>query len=193
MQRSHRILSCCMAVMLLAVGACASGPKIRSFEQEGADLSRYRTFGFYEPPAGDAQKSAVAQFIKAAINREMQNRGYQHIGDEPDLLVNFHLQTEDKETVSTSPASYFGWRGGYHWAANPVRDDAITSYTKGTLNVDIIDRSRNELVWESVAIGIIKEESLENPEPAINAVMAQMFERYPLPTRAAQPSTGPAK
>lgn len=192
MKLSRRKLLCSVAVVLLTAGACASGPEIRSFEHEGVDLSKYRTYGFYETPGGDATGNAVPQFIKAAISREMQNRGYQHAGDGPDLLVNFHLQTEDKETVSTSPASYFGWRGGYHWAANPVRDEAITSYTKGTLNVDIIDRSRSELVWEGVAIGIIKDESLENPEPAINAVMARIFERYPLPARAATISTQPA-
>jgi len=185
MKPSHCSRLCSMAVAILTLGACASGPTIRSFEHDGVDLSRYQTYGFYEHPSGDAGANAVPHFIKAAISREMQNRGYQHRGDGPDLLVNFHLQTEDKETVSTSPASYFGWRGGYHWAANPVRDDAISSYTQGTLNIDIIDRSRNELVWEGVAIGIIKDESLENPEPAINAVMAQIFERYPLPARAA--------
>ena len=56
----------------------------------------------------------------------------------------FHLQTEDKLTLSTSPASYFGWRGGYHWAANPVRDDEINNYTEGTLSVDLVDRARKE-------------------------------------------------
>jgi hypothetical protein len=42
--------------------------------------------------------------------------------DSPELLVNFHLQTKDKLSVSSSPASYYGWRGGYHWAASPYRD-----------------------------------------------------------------------
>lgn len=175
---------CLAAVALLVLGACGSGPTIRSFDHPEADLSGYRTYGFHESAATEPEADFVPKFIRAAIGREMQGRGYVP-GDMPDLLVNFHLQKDDKETVSTSPASYFGWRGGYHWAANPVRDDAITSYTQGTLSVDVIDRSRNELVWEGVAIGIIRDAALKNPEPAINAVIAQIFQRYPLPARAA--------
>lgn len=184
MKASHRHLLCTVALALLALSACSSGPSIRSFEHAQVDLSQYRTYGFHESTAAVAQATRVPEFIRAAIGREMQSRGYRH-GDVPDLLINFHLQTEEKDTVSTSPASYFGWRGGYHWAANPVRDDEISSYTAGTLNVDVIDRSRNELVWEGVAIGRIKDEALENPEPAINAVIAQIFQRYPLPANAA--------
>lgn len=182
MKASHRHALCTVALALLALGACQSGPSIRSFEHEQVDLSRYRTYGFHESTGSEAQAKRVPEFIKSAIGREMQSRGYQH-SDAPDLLVNFHLQTEEKDTVSTSPASYFGWRGGYHWAANPVRDNEITSYTAGTLNVDIIDHSRNELVWEGVAIGRIKDEALQDPEPAIDAVIAQIFQRYPLPAK----------
>lgn len=174
----HRHPLCAAALVLLALGACATGPAIRSFAH--ADLSSYRTYGFHEAAAAAARTDRAPEFIRAAIDREMQSRGCRPVSNEPDLLVNFHLQTEDKDTVSTSPAAYFGWRGGYHWAANPVRDDEITQYTAGTLNIDVIDRSRNELAWEAVAIGIVKEESLKNPEPAIDAVIAQIFQRYPV-------------
>jgi hypothetical protein len=180
MKSLYRRSLCVAAFAALVLGACETGPSIRSFEHQEFDLSSYRTYGFHESAAAAARGDRVPEFIRAAIDREMRSRGYQPAGDAPDLLVNFHLQTEDKDTVSTSPASYFGWRGGYHWAANPVRDDAISTYTAGTLNIDVIDRSRNELVWEGVAVGVVKEESLKNPEPAIDAVVAQIFQRYPL-------------
>lgn len=181
-QRRWRSL-CLVAVIALASGACGSGPSIRSFEHGTQDLSQYRTFAFHESAAAD--QDIVPKFIRAAIGREMQRRGYRQGGDAPDLLVNFHLQTEEKDTVSTSPAAYFGWREGYHWAADPVRDQEITTYTAGTLNVDIVIRARNELAWEGVAIGRIRKEALKNPKPAIDAVIAQIFERYPLPEQRA--------
>ena len=178
---------CVAAWPLFALNACGTGPSIRSFEHAEFDLSGYRSYGFHESVLA-ARTELVPKFISAAIDREMQRRGYQPTDGAPDLLVNFHLQTEEKDTVSTSPASYFGWRGGYHWAADPVRDQEITTYTAGTLNVDVIDRSRNELVWEGVAIGRIRDEARANPEPAINLVIAQIFQRYPL---SVQPATVP--
>jgi hypothetical protein len=187
MKPFHWRALCATVVALLAMGACGTGPSIRSFEHAEFDLSKYRTYGFHESATAAARANRVPEFIRAAIGREMQSRGYKNSGDAPDLLVNFHLQTEEKDTVSTSPASYFGWRGGYHWAANPVRDDDITTYTAGTLSIDVIDRARNELAWEGVAIGKIRDEALKNPEPAINAVIAQIFQRYPLPAQQTTP------
>lgn len=183
MKLFHLRLLCAIAFASLALGACETGPSIRSFEHAEFDLSSYRTYGFHESAAA-ARADRVPDFIRAAIGREMQHRGYQP-SDLPDLLVNFHLQTEEKDTVSTSPASYFGWRGGYHWAADPVRDHAIATYTNGTLNVDVIDRARNELVWEGVAIGVIRDEALANPEPAVDVVIGKIFQRYPVHSRTA--------
>jgi hypothetical protein len=183
MKASHSSLTWPAMLAMLVLGGCESGPSIRSFPSPHADLSAYRSYNFSENADTDASSSDVAKYLRVALEREMQSRGYRR-SDSPDLLVNFHLQTEDKLTVSTSPASYYGWRGGYHWAANPVRDDEITSYTEGTLNVDLIDRARNELVWEGVAIGRIKDQALENPEPAVAAVIAQIFQQYPVPAVA---------
>lgn len=179
--RWHWLLAA--APVLLALSACETGPKIKSFEHREFELSSYRTFGFHESVAARADRPS--QLIKAALDREMRGRGYRSVQDMPDLLLNFNLQTEEKDTVSTSPASYFGWRGGYHWAADPVRDHEITSYTAGTLSVDVVDRARNELVWEGVAIGVIRDQALENPEPAIDAVIGKMLQRYPLPASTA--------
>lgn len=187
MKRSHGRRSCGAVLVLLVLSACSSGPSIRVSEHGKIDPSRHQTYGFHEAVLAQAQGDSVPALIKAAIDREMRSRGYRQ-AEVPDLLVNFHLQTQEKDSVSTSPASYFGWREGYHWAADPVRDQEIVTYTAGTLNVDIVDRARHELLWEAVAVGHIKKAALANPEPAIDAVIAQMFQRYPLSVqRAATP------
>jgi len=32
-------------------------------------------------------------------------------------------------SVSTSPATYYGWRRGYRWAASPYQDTEVRSYS----------------------------------------------------------------
>ena len=164
-------------IATISLCGCSSGPTIRSHVDPNADLSKFRTFGFYDPSAAGQYTTLLARHFQDAISREMTARGYSRV-DAPDLLINIHLQARDKVQVTQTPATYYGWRRGYRWAGVPYETD-VRSYTEGTLNIDVVDRARNELVWEGVVVGRIKEKSLQNPEPAVNAVVTQIFEHYP--------------
>lgn len=173
----------CVVVLILA--GCATGPTIRSHVDPTADLSRYRTFGFFS--RGQAYESFVSRYIQAAVVDEMLARGYVR-SDTPDLLINFHVQTQDKVQVTQTPTAYYGWRRGYGWAAPySSYETDVRQYKEGTLNIDIVDRTRNQLVWEGVAVGRIQSKSMEDPQPAIKTVVAQVFQKYP--GRAAPGST----
>jgi hypothetical protein len=49
----------------------------------------------------------------------------------------------------------------------------------GTLNIDIVDAEKKQLVWEGVAEGRVNEEELQNPKVAINAVVTELMRQYP--------------
>jgi hypothetical protein len=159
------------------VGCMTSGPTIRSDVDARADFSGYRTFGFYPVTAPAGYSSFVARYLEEAIAREMTARGYTR-GDAADLMINFHIQARDAIQVTRTPATYYGWRAAYRWGAVPYETN-VRQYTEGTLNIDLVDRARTQLVWAGVAVGRVKQQSLDNPQPAIDAVVAQIFERYP--------------
>jgi hypothetical protein len=52
-------------------------------------------------------------------------------------------------------------------------------YKVGTANIDIVDAGRNQLIWEGVVEGRLTREVMENPQPAIESVVAELFSRYP--------------
>lgn len=167
-----------LAAALLA--SCASKPTIRSNLDPAADFSRYRTFGYFDEATGrgSAYDSFALRYIKSAIDREMQLRGFQK-ETQPQLLVNIHVQTQDKVKVTESPSTgYYGYRYGmYGWGAGV--HTTVDNYTEGTLNVDVVDRQTSKLVWEGIAIGKISDKARENPQPAIDEVVRQVFERFP--------------
>lgn len=174
-------------VLVLGVSACSTGPTIRSHTDPSANLANFKTFNFYSQSSGQANyASFVSRHIQQAVTDEMTARGYT-LSDKPDLLVNFHLQTADKLQVQSSPAAggYYGWRGGYGWGV-PYQTD-VSSYTEGTLNIDVVDHARNQLLWEGVAIGRIREKAKDDPSPRVKAVVAQIFAEYP--ARAAPAGT----
>ena len=49
--------------------------------------------------------------------------------------------------------------------------------------IDLIDRSRNEVVWSGTAVGELTRKVLDNPEPAIDRSVADIFARYPIRAR----------
>lgn len=167
------------AAALLA--ACASKPTIRSNVDPAADFSSYRTFAFFDEATGRAPDydSFAARYVKVAIDRELQSRGIQK-SSEPQLLVNLHIQTKDKVKVTETPSSYgyYGYRSGlYGWGTGVSTH--VDNYTEGTLNVDVVDSAAKRLVWEGIAIGRISDKSRDDPQPAIDAVVKQVFERFP--------------
>ncbi|WP_116811200.1 DUF4136 domain-containing protein [Steroidobacter cummioxidans] len=168
-----------IAVALLA--ACASKPTIRSNTDPAADFSKYQTYGFFDEVTGraPAYDSFATRYIKAAIDREMQLRGFKK-SDNPQLLVNIHVQTKEKVQVTEMPTGggYYGYRYGmYGWGAGV--STTVDNYTEGTLNVDVVDNATSRLVWEGIAVGRINDKARNNPEPAINEVVRQVFERFP--------------
>lgn len=175
-----------LTIALALLAACASKPTIRSNVDPAADFSKFQTYGFFDEVTGraSAYDSFATRYIKTAIDNEMQKRGFKK-STSPQLLVNTHVQTKDKVKVTESPSGYYGYRYGmYGWGAGV--STTVDNYTEGTLNVDVIDSATSRLVWEGVAIGRIHEKARDDPQPAIDEVVRQVFEKFPRP-----PATAP--
>jgi hypothetical protein len=177
--RAVRILG---AALILSIAACSSGPTIRSNLDKTADFSRYSTYGFFDEPAGSTApyESIGRRHLKSAIDREMQARGFKP-SEQPELLVNIHVEQKDKVQVSQEPAGYggyYGYRAGmYGWGAGTYT--SVDQYTEGTLNIDVVDRAQKKLLWEGIAIGRITQRMYENLEPTIDAVVKDVFLKFP--------------
>ena len=191
------LLPLALAASLLALGGCATGPDVRANFDGTADFTQYKTFGFASPLGTDrgGYQSIVSQHLKAATQREMEVRGMRLAASAPQLLVNFSGALNEKLRVTTTPSmgmgmgfggGYYGYRGGMY-STWPLYADETTvrSYIEGTLNIDVIDASRKQLVWEGVVTGTVTQTNLDNVQPAIDAAVTAAFAKYPVP--------GPAK
>ena len=184
--------SAAVALMLL-LGGCASTPEVRVDFDRSADFTRYKTFGFASPLGTDrgGYQSIVSQYLKAATQREMEARGMRLEAGAPQLLVNFNAALNEKLRVTSVPSmgyGYYGYRGGMY-SAWPMYHDGttVTPYTEGTLNIDVIDAARKQLVWEGVVTGSVTQAKLDNVQPEIDAAVAAAFSKYPVPGPAKAP------
>jgi hypothetical protein len=196
----HSSTPCGRLPALLAVvallGGCASEPRLRSSFDPSADFGAYRTYGFVAPLGTDRSgySTIISSTLRAAVSREMEQRGYEYSAT-PDLLVNFHARLRERQQVDVVPVGgppfYYGYRYGYYapWGGYPY-ETLVRDYTEGTLNVDIVDRARKQLVWEGIAIGEVSEKKLRDPASALPPVVARIFSRYPFRAGQAGPAGG---
>ena len=176
-----RRFSTLLLVALLA--GCASGPSIYVNQDPSAQFAGYQTFNFMEPLGTDrpGYSSLLSEFLRLAATRELEARGYRK-SENPDLLVNFNVQSKEKlqSTTTGGPAygGYYGYRSGYYgvWGGY---DTTVTQYTEGTLTVDVVDAARKQLAWDGTAVGRVRDDDRRNLQSAVDRVVPQIFATFP--------------
>lgn len=171
-----------LALCAALLASCAApAPTIRADEDPGANFALYNTYGFIPELEGEdfGYQSLLAQYLKDAISREMEARGYRR-AEEPDLLINFYINTKEKIQQTTTPTAgggYYGYRRGYYggWGGYETR---VTQYTEGTLSIDLVDAQRRQLVWVGTAVGRIRQSTLDDIQGAVNRVVPMVFAEF---------------
>jgi Domain of unknown function (DUF4136) len=174
------------AAWLIAGCASNQAPPSRIDYDRKADFSVYRTFGFPKETGTDrgGYSTLVTSYFKSAVTTAMETRGYKYSEEHPDLLVNFFMNTRERTEVRSSPNAslgygYYGYRYGLYNAWPMYDEDRTVTYKVGTINVDIVDAEKKQLIWEGVSEGRISDEAMANPKVTVNAVVTELMRQYP--------------
>lgn len=172
-----------MAALLLLAGCVTTrAPETRVDYDESVDFSVYRTYGFPKETGTDrgGYSTLVTSYFKSAMSTALEARGYKYSEENPDLLVNFYMNTRERTETRPSPGyGYYGYRYGLY-SAWPLYDyDRTVTYKVGTINIDIVDAEKKQLIWEGVSEGRLSREAMSNPKVTINAVVTELMSEYP--------------
>jgi len=171
------------ACVLLLLAACESAPVIRTRADPTANLAGYKSYAFVAQPGTNRNgySTPVTTYFETAIARELDARGYRKADADPDLLVNFSTNVREQTDVQSTPAPMMGYSYGYYgyraglYAAPEI---STVRYKVGTANIDLADARQKKLVWEGVAEGELTRDMMQNPQPAIDKVVAEMFAKF---------------
>ena len=170
-----------LAALTLFVAACASpGPTISTNSNPATDFTVFKTYNFASPLGTDRPgglQTPLSTMLMTTLAREMENRGYVK-SDDPDLLVNVFVNTEEKMSVRQVPttSTYYGYRYGRYstWGGYTTE---VREYTKGTLVLDLVDARQNMLAWEGTATQRLSNSrgpvTQERVDEVVGLVMAQ--------------------
>ena len=187
--RSH-ILSVFVAIFLVSLlSACSSGLTVRSEIDPTVDFSQYTTFNFFEPMGieGGYNSPIFGEHFRAAITGELTRRSYQ-LSDNPDLLINVTIRSDDKVRMRsyTSPymtGGYYGRPGGaYAGSAVGVgisTGSRATMTTEASVFIDLVDFEQHRVVWQGVAVVDVSDKVAQQLRDAIYTSVNKVLEEYP--------------
>jgi hypothetical protein len=186
------LLGALAAVMLLS--ACSPSVKVRSDTAPDVDLSKYQTYGFFNPMGVEDENysSLLGQHFRGAIDQQMSVRGFSQSG-QPQLQLNVSIGAQDKVRVNTysDPYLYGGYHGyhgyGYYggpWYGGGTRT-TVTEYVEANVYVDVVDAAAHKLVWQGVATFTLTDKMQQNMRETVNNTVSEIFTQFPVPAPAA--------
>ncbi len=149
---------------------------VRSSTSPGANLSQYRTFGWFEPATVSQrqlafERSPAGAVVRQQIASDLQAKGLQETQQNPDILVSYHSKLQNKINVTD-------WGYGGFWWGGPG-GVSVDEYTQGTLFVDLINPQTKQVVWRGTASAVVNDPYTPNEKKLASAVH-KVMERYPV-------------
>jgi len=180
-----------LALVIGLLAGCESGPQIVAQTDPTANLSSYKTYGFAAQPGTNRGGNAtpLTTYFETSIAKQMDARGYKKVDSNPDLLVNFNANVQEKADIQSTPSmgvGYYGYRGGMYGGYGGSEVNTVR-YKYGTANIDVVDAAKKRIVWEGRAEGELTSAAMQNPAGSIDKVVADMYSRFPV-TPAATPT-----
>jgi hypothetical protein len=150
---------------IVAVG-CAS-MRVRSEVAPDTNLGRYRTYAWKPPFNGEEPLTIVDQQIRAALRAQLAKKGLVEVeGCPADFLISYHVLQEHRVAVTDWGNGLYGW------------GPDVTQYTEGTLVVDFVDPTSNQVIWRGSATGAIEHPGTVNIK-RLEKATAMMVKQYP--------------
>ena len=184
---TSRLLLIGQVILLAGCGTIATTATTKRDYDRNADFAKYKTYAWV-PSRTQAVSPATDQAIHTAVDKSLTTHGYaKTTGKTPDLYVTYHVTT----TGQKPDAHYTDWTagGGYYtgWPNNPETYRILSTAGEGALVVDLVERSRNALIWRGVSTDALRGKGKDDPAKATEAanVLMSMFPppRTPAPAR----------
>jgi len=172
------------ALSILWISAGYSQILVSYDKADDTDFTAFKTFQVYSLdvksyPEFKPNEEGLNLLI-SEINKQMELRGYQKVKESPDLLINVGVvitkEQQTRETDLRDAPAYIGQRN-YHWESEEI---VVGTYIEGSVILDIVDTSTDEMIWQAVSKGVLAEKKREKNKKKIAKGVEKLFKKYPV-------------
>ncbi len=174
-----------LAVLLLALTVPLAADVYIEYDHN-ADFTQYETWHFEDSELSVSQQvPRMDARIKSQIADTLMKRGRRPSNG--DLVVTYHVTTSQNTRVDTMYLPGFGygagWGAGYYapgygggaWGTSA---STVTSYTTGTLIIDVYDAAKKELIWRGTVTDLSPIEDPDKARARVDKVMQKFAKKW---------------
>lgn len=197
----YLVVNILLIIGTVTYSGCRRG-NVHANKAKGKDFTAYRTYAWLpvEDTVGGRNvldNEILLENIRHEVNNQLQARGMVIDTRNPDVLLNAHTNFERRQEILTSPlysGLSLGYPGLFYGPVHPLYpgwgwgnmgflryDVQQTYFTEGTIVVDMIDRSTNQLVWRGWS-----ETRIDRPrrfERRLSRNIERIFNEFPVEAR----------
>ena len=156
--------------LIISIGGCANMTIASQYDPK-YDFSTLKTYAWIRDPDVNIDSQLEVKRLKTAIDKKMAKLGYRQ-SDDPDFKIALHILTGDAADLVDWGYGY-GWQGAYGYGFSAYQPE------QGSMLVDIVDVTSNELVWQGLARADVKNEDSEIRGRTINSALNKLFKDFP--------------
>ena len=154
-----------IAITILLVVGTVAAAKMKAYVgyDQNVDLGAIKTFDYRDTLDTSVIDKAppVHEMIKLLIIKKLQDGGMKRDKENPDVLVTYHTDEDQAMRMNVTLYQYH-YSAGWWWSPLWGSGMDVSSFSQGTLVVDIWNPKTEEIVWRGAVVAVVP----ENPSPA---------------------------
>ena len=155
-------------VFVLALAATpAMAQKVTIDYAHDYDFEAIKTFQYVATEKSDVKgNDLMDQRVEDMIKKELREGGGTEVQSDPDIYVTYHFTSQENTSYNTTSMGYGGYGGyGGGWGGYGGMGGMggmgssttyATTYTEGTLIIDLYDPETKKLVWRGTGTVTVK-------------------------------------
>jgi len=177
-----------LATIAVATAACG-GLTVNSDFDPSANFSAFQSYQWLPDAESDASQIAqdplIDRRIRAAIDMDLQSKGFRRMDDGADFSVGYQLSTREDVSYTTMHSGWGGYGYGWgYWGGGASMGTSTTRRnvdTVGQLLIGIFDENTQEMVWRGSGEKSLssRAQTPEESEANINDIIRQVMESFP--------------
>jgi len=159
-----------------------AGPYINNTAgTDSPDFSKYKTYSWASQVRDENNTTyflndlLFKSMVRDAVDHEMASRGYSYSATGGDLVLNFRVFDQPTEIRTNDNL------GNGYWASNeayPYNSREEVKLDKGSILVQMIDRTKGVSVWQGYASGLTDGDVFNKDKDKVYTAVGQIFNKY---------------